>query len=71
MLWTSVSSEGGQYIAVFNAGDKDSEITIPLTDLELYEGIEGFEIWSGEAFRAEKEINVSLKSHGAKAFYFH
>ena len=71
VLWTSVSSEGGQYIAVFNAGDKDSEITIPLTDLELYEGIEGFEIWSGEAFRAEKEINVSLKSHGAKAFYFH
>lgn len=69
ILWTSVSAKGGQYIAVFNAGDTDSEISVSLADLELYDGIEGFEIWSGEKVNARTELKLSLKSHGAKAFY--
>ncbi|MDE7246479.1 MAG: alpha-galactosidase, partial [Lachnospiraceae bacterium] len=69
ILWTAVSSEGGQYIAVFNAGEKDSEVTISLSDLECYEGIEGYELWSGEKVEAADHICVTLKKHGAKVYY--
>lgn len=69
VLWVSVSSEGGLYVAVFNAGESDSEIEIPLTDLEIYGSVSGFEIWSGEKLMDVASIKCSLKSHGAKAYY--
>ena len=40
--------KGGYYVAVFNLGDKDSDISIPLADLEIYDGVNGTELWSGE-----------------------
>ncbi|MDE7287907.1 MAG: glycoside hydrolase family 27 protein [Oscillospiraceae bacterium] len=70
ILWTAASSRVGGYIAVFNAGDKDGEVKIPLSDLELYGKISGSELWSGKAFSAESDLSVSLESHGAKAFYY-
>lgn len=68
ILWTAVDPEGGQYAAVFNTGEKDSVIEIPLADLEIYEGSEITELWSGEKASAESSFTVSLKSHGAKAY---
>lgn len=68
ILWTSVSSEGGQYLAVFNTGDAGSEIEIPLTDLEIYSSVNAKELWSGEEQKAEASVACSLNSHGAKAF---
>lgn len=69
ILWVSVSSEGGFYVAVFNAGENDSEIEIPLTDLEIYKNVSGFEIWNDEKLEDVNSIRCSLKSHGAKAYY--
>ena len=69
ILWTAVSAEGGQYIAVFNAGKMDSEIEIPLTDLELSGSFQATELWSGEQFTADSTIKTGLPCHGAKAFY--
>ncbi len=69
ILWTGVSSQGGQYIAVFNTGQRDSEITLSLGDLEIDHGIKGRELWSGKEIAAEEELNITLKSHGAKAYY--
>ncbi len=68
ILWVSVSANGGTYIAVFNTGDKNSEISISLTDIEIYSPVSYKELWSGNCGNAEKEITVSLNSHGAKAF---
>ena len=68
ILWTAVSARGGQYVAVFNAGEKDSEIEIPLVDLEIYDQISGKELWSGQEVQAEESLTVKLESHGAKAF---
>ncbi|MDE6595789.1 MAG: glycoside hydrolase family 27 protein [Oscillospiraceae bacterium] len=70
ILWTAASSRGGGYIAVFNAGEKDGKVKIPLSDLELYGKISGNELWSGKVFSAEGDLSVSLESHGAKAFYY-
>ncbi len=68
ILWTAADCEGGQYAAVFNAGDTEGEIEIPLADLELYGSVKVCELWSGESFSADKTIRVKVGSHGAKAF---
>lgn len=68
ILWTAVSARGDQYVAVFNAGEKESEIKIPLVDLEIYDQISGKELWSGQEVQAEENLTVKLESHGAKAF---
>ncbi len=69
ILWTAASSDGGQYAAVFNAGDEQSHVEIPLTDLELYSPITARELWSGRKAGLDNAIPVSLESHEAKAFY--
>ena len=69
ILWTAACSEGGQYAAIFNAGETAGEIEISLSDLEIYGKAECTDLWNGEKFSAADVIPVSLESHGAKAFY--
>lgn len=69
ILWTAVSAEGGQYFAVFNVGETGSEVEIKLSELEIYEAVEGQELWSGETVSEKDVIRVNLKSHGAKVYY--
>ena len=64
------STKGGYYVAVFNLGDKDSDISIPLADLEIYDGVNGTQLWSGEHVEEPKSLSVSLESHGARAYHF-
>ena len=65
VLWTAVCSEGGQYAAVFNIGEEKCDITVPLTDLEIYSPVNGKNLWT----KAEKEfdsgISVSLEPHSS------
>ena len=68
-LWIAQSSEGGIYLAVFNLGKTDSEITIPLLDIEIEKALTGVELWSNESAFFDTSLTVSLKAHGAKAFY--
>lgn len=68
ILWTAANCEGGQYAAVFNVGDAETEIEIPLADLELYGGVTVCELWSGESFSADKTIRIKIGKHGAKAY---
>lgn len=70
ILWCSVGRNGGMYVAIFNAGESDSDISIPLSDLEINVGVSGTELWSHETVVFDEFINVHLDSHGAKAFYF-
>lgn len=69
ILWTAVSSEGGQYAVIFNTGEQDSSIRIPLQDLEIYHPVQSTELWSGQTSEVAETINVSLKKHGAAVFY--
>lgn len=70
ILWTAVSAEGGRYVAVFNTGEQDSEIEIPLAELELSGTLSGQDIWSGSEVTVTDVIGTAVKSHGARAFYF-
>ena len=68
ILWVALCDEGGWYVAVFNAGEKDNEITFPLTDLEIYDSVSGRDLWSGEKLSDVRELTVKLPTHGATAF---
>ena len=69
ILWIAASTEGGTYAAVFNVGDKDSEVDISLADLEIAPN-SCTELWSGEKISTSDSVRVKLGVHGAKAFYF-
>ncbi|MGN0633213.1 MAG: glycoside hydrolase family 27 protein [Oscillospiraceae bacterium] len=68
ILWTAVCSEGGQYAAVFNTGDKDGSVKIRLFEMEIYDPVSAVELWSGERLDIHDEFEVKLNSHGAKAY---
>lgn len=70
ILWTAMCSEGGQYVAVFNAGEADSSIEVSLADLEIGEAKDLTELWSGESVHADGTFHVDLKKHGAKVYKF-
>lgn len=70
VLWIAASSEGGLYLAVFNAGEEDSEIEISLDDIEIDGKLSGYELWSSENVTTEEKLSVKLPKHGAKAYYF-
>ncbi|MCQ2431095.1 MAG: alpha-galactosidase, partial [Clostridia bacterium] len=68
ILWTAQDAEGGDYLAVFNVGDGDSEITISLADAEIFTPVSMTEFWSGQKTDADGSFTVKLSKHGAKAF---
>ncbi len=70
IVWIAVSAEGGNYLAVFNAGEEDATLELALAELEIYKEINGKELWSGEEVTAKACMPVSVKKHSAKAFYF-
>lgn len=68
ILWTASSAEGGRYVAIFNAGEKEGEIEIPLSEIEIYDKVSGRELWSGEELSDADKIVTDVPSHGAKAY---
>lgn len=68
VLWTAADAEGGQYAALFNIGENAADISVPLTELEIYEAKNITELWSNVAFHADN-ISADLAPHSAKAYY--
>ena len=68
ILWTASSAEGGRYLAVFNAGEKDAAIKLPLAEAEIYDKVAAKELWSGEEVSDIDTIRAEISSHGAKAY---
>lgn len=68
VLWTAADADGGQYAALFNIGENSADISVPLTELEIYEAKDITELWSNEAFHADN-ISADLAPHSARAYY--
>lgn len=68
VLWTAADAEGCQYAALFNIGENSADISVPLTELEIYEANDITELWSNEAFHADN-ISADLAPHSARAYY--
>ncbi|MCR4923857.1 MAG: glycoside hydrolase family 27 protein, partial [Lachnospiraceae bacterium] len=47
ILWNAVSANGGSYFALFNVGEKDADLEIELSELEIYLPLDAKELWSG------------------------
>ena len=69
IVWMAQSAKGGSYVAVFNAGEEDGTLCLPLSELEIYDKINLKELWTGEESSAETKLDVTLKKHAAKAYY--
>ena len=59
---------GGTYAAIFNTGDKECRIEIPMKELELNGTFTCTELWSGLKAPVAQKIGVRVAPHGAKAF---
>ena len=68
VLWTAADAEGCQYAALFNIGENSADISVPLTELEIYEAKDITDLWSNEAFHADN-ISADLAPHSARAYY--
>lgn len=69
IVWMASSHAGGNYLAVFNAGDEDRQWEISLEDAEIYERVSGTELWSGDAVECEDVLDVNVPLHGARVYY--
>lgn len=70
ILWTAVNAEGGGYFALFNAGECDGTVKLDLSDLEAADSLRCTELWSGEKAVFDKIADITVPSHGVKAFRF-
>ena len=70
VLWTADSAEKGRYLAVFNLGDRDGQTGIDLEASGIKNTPQVLELWKNEMVKADSCFTVSLRPHGAKAFYF-
>ncbi len=67
ILWAAENAEGGHYLALFNAGEEDGELTVPLADAEIEGNALLTELWSGEESEGDL-VKVFLPKHGAAAW---
>lgn len=70
ILWTAANAEGGGYFALFNAGENDGTVKLDLADLEAADKLDCTELWSGEKAVFDGFAEISVPSHGVKAFRF-
>lgn len=68
ILWTASNAEGGRYLAVFNAGEKDAEVEISLAEAEIYDKVKAKELWSGEEVSDVDTIKAEISSHSATVY---
>jgi hypothetical protein len=68
ILWTAENAAGGHYLALFNAGEEDGEITVPLCDIELDGEHTLTEMWTGAVTGPADSVTVCLPKHGAAAW---
>jgi hypothetical protein len=68
VLWTAMDAKGGQYVALFNAGEQDSTVCLQLSDVECAGISRAKELWSGEECAVTDALTVTLPKHGAKAY---
>lgn len=68
IVWSAVRRDGGYYLAVFNAGEEQDEITVNLSELELDGEFELFNIWTKTTEKVNGTVSVSIAPHASAAF---
>lgn len=67
ILWQSICATGGEYVAIFNAGDTQQNVEIGLCKLEIYNVVSALNLWNNEKFEIAEKITAKIPPHGAIA----
>ena len=67
-LWTAACAQGGQYVAIFNLGERANHIRIPLSRLEADDASQAENLWTGDVIPLCDALEASVPAHGATAF---
>ena len=67
-LWTATDVEGGMYAAIFNLSNKSCTVKVESDDLEVASFANGFEIFTGKAFKGGDVITAKIPAHGAAVY---
>lgn len=69
IVWQAFRQNGGRYVAVFNTGETEAEITVRLAELEIDTPTVSLrDLWAHETTAQCSEIEAVIPAHGAKAF---
>ena len=69
IVWKAQRSDGGDYLAIFNAGGENANVTIDFTECEFEgENKTAFELWTKEEMTVSEKFTVSVVPHGVKAY---
>ena len=68
IAWIAANAAGGTYIALFNAGETEAEISLSLEEFELEGKYNALEVWTGEIFKDTASLDTILPPHGAAAY---
>lgn len=68
--WISVGAKGGTYIALFNLGETNSDISVRLEEFEIESEVNGKSLWDSKNVSFCECIECKIPSHGAVAFKF-
>ena len=68
VLWTACCAEDGTYAALFNIGEEDISLFLPLSDLELGGSPICRDLWHNTVLDCSGNIPITLPKHGAAAF---
>ena len=68
VLWTAACAEGGTYGALFNMGEGDAQLALPLEELELRGPLSCTDLWTGRQDAVAGSLQLTVEKHGVAAF---
>ena len=68
IVWTAFREQGGHYLAVFNTGAEDADISVSMDECEIPAASEIYDIWEHASLSYQPELTAHIPSHGAKVY---
>lgn len=68
VLWIASREGGGNYLAVFNLGEKANEVELSVQSLDLPENSVWKDLFTDKEFSPSGMLSLHIASHGVKAF---
>ncbi|WP_274365404.1 glycoside hydrolase family 27 protein [Paenibacillus thermotolerans] len=69
IVWSANGPAGVRYVAMFNTGENETYITVPLSLFDVQGSVTAAELWTNlQAGRLDKDITARVAPHGAALF---
>jgi hypothetical protein len=72
IVWAADGPDGVRYVALFNIGEEEAEVAVPLDLLDAAQPAGAVELWTGERIGLLNSVlSARVAPHGAKLFRLH